>query len=75
MSFTRADYEFAFKVAIAAFYESSASEDERNAARLLHMIENVIGQQSDFPPSARIAHPYESFKELPKITTKMKRKT
>lgn len=55
MSFDRSQYRKVFSFARRMFYQFQSRDEtlEFDACEIMEMIEEVIGQQSDFPPEAR----------------------
>jgi hypothetical protein len=72
MSFTRADYHTVYSFARKQYFwhESTGRGFDTEAAVIMEMCEDVVGQQSNFPIEAR-----ERLKELPRrVIAKIKTK-
>lgn len=70
-SFTCEQYEKTFRFAARVFIDADeGSLAEMEAALMMWMIEDVIGQQLDFPQQAREWYPREMFRELQRTTTR-----
>jgi hypothetical protein len=78
MSLNRKQYEFLFRYATRVYNDAALnSPAEIESVIVMYMIEDVIGQQSDFMPSARENYPRESLRAgdlLPTITTRSPKK-
>ena len=70
MSFTRQQYEYLFRFAMRVYNDAPADSPlEGEAALIMWATEDVIGQQIDFPDSARDNYPRSFFgNALPQIT-------
>jgi len=55
MSLTRSQYQQVFNFARRMFYQFQSRDEtlEFDACEIMQMVEEVIGQQSTFPPEAR----------------------